>query len=200
VAFDSQHWWLPSSLVLALAFAVTTLAGADALAVENELQITAGGGPQDGSSQSHKSVGVDYSFFRHIRSRRQHLQIGASYTYIEADTDQHDTMHAISIYPQLSLYPTAEGRFAQLFPPWADPFFFVRALGPTYISTNQLGDREQANNFAFQAQVGVGLLLNYGSGRRGIVSLSWKHFSNANLFDDNDGIDLPVVLSIGLKL
>jgi len=32
-----------------------------------------------------------------------------------------------------------------------------------------------------------------------IVALSRKHFSNANLFDNNDGIDFPIMLNIGIK-
>ncbi len=41
-------------------------------------------------------------------------------------------------------------------------------------------------------------IIGTGLARTGIA-LSWKHFSNADLFDDNDGIDLPVVLNVGIK-
>jgi len=30
--------------------------------------------------------------------------------------------------------------------------------------------------------------------------LSWKHFSNAKLFNDNNGFDLPMMLNIGFDL
>ena len=165
----------------------------------DQLLITAGGGPQPGSDQTNTTVGIDYSFFKHERSSRQHFLVGVGYTYLHTNTDEFSSMHAISVYPQLNLYPARDGRFAQRFPDWAFPFFFVRALGPSYISSNQLGDRKQNKNFAFQAQVGAGFLFGLEAERRGFVSISWKHFSNANLFNDNDGIDLPLVISLGLR-
>lgn len=166
----------------------------------SELIITYGGGSQIDSSQENETAGVDFSFYRFERSQRQHLLIGVSYTYMSTDTVEDDEIHAISIYPQLSLFPPAKGKFAGSFPRWANPYFFVRALAPSYISASQLGEREQAGHFAFQAQVGFGLLLDFGQGREGFLSLSWKHFSNAGLSDDNDGIDFPIVVSLGVKI
>ncbi len=166
----------------------------------DELILTYGGGPQESSHQNNRTAGVDFTFYKHERSQRQHIFIGVSYSYLSTDTATNDQIHAFSIYPQVSLFPDADGKLAGAFPEWADPYFFVRALSPSYISANRLGDREQANHFAFQAQVGVGLRLDFGREREGTVSLSWKHFSNANLFSDNDGMDFPIVLSLGIKL
>ena len=168
-------------------------------ASSDQLLITAGGGSQPGSDQTNTTLGIDYSFFQRERSTRQHFLVGIGYTYLHTNTEEFESMYAISLYPQLNLYPAKDGKFAQRFPNWAFPFFFVRALAPSYISSNQLGDRKQDRNFAFQAQVGVGLLLDLEAERRGFVSISWKHFSNANLFKDNDGIDLPLVISLGLQ-
>jgi hypothetical protein len=164
-----------------------------------ELTLTGGGGSQNHADQSHTSGGIDYAFLRFRRSERQDLQIGVSYTWIRADTDTHERLWAVSVYPQLSLYPKPGGAFRRLFPASAEPFFFVRALGPSYLSVDQLGERKQSNHFAFQAQVGFGLHVDLRGERAAIVALSWKHFSNAELFDDNDGIDVPVVLSLGMK-
>jgi hypothetical protein len=166
-----------------------------------ELILTLGAGDQPHADQYNRSIGADFSFYRYERTVRQHLQIGVSYTRIHTDTDtgSPDDLWAISIYPQLSLYPDAQGGFRRLFPAWADPYFFVRALGPSYLSETQLGEREQENHFAFQAQVGFGMLLDFGQARTGILSISWKHFSNGDLFDKNDGIDVPLVLSMGAK-
>jgi hypothetical protein len=61
-----------------------------------------------------------------------------------------------------------------------------------------LGSRRQAESFAFQAQVGVGVQLNPGADRRGVIAVSWKHFSNADLYRHNDGIDVPLVINIGM--
>lgn len=164
-----------------------------------------GGGPQfgsdlnsDGSNQVNHTAGVDYSFFRHDRSARSALLIGMSYTYMGANSMEYDRIHAVSVYPQLSLYPASGSWVNDILPGDAEPYFFVRALGPSYISANRLGSRQQARNFAFQAQIGVGANIALKHGRHATIGVAWKHFSNANLFSDNDGIDLPVVLNIGI--
>lgn len=168
-------------------------------AAADEILFSLGGGPQPGSSQTNWSASLDYSFYRFERSARQHILVGTSYTYLGTNAASNDNMYAISIYPQISLYPV-EGSWAySITPSWAEPYFFIRALGPSYISSSRLGDRQQAHNFAFQAQIGLGAVVRTRSGTELIMALSWKHFSNADLFDDNDGIDLPVVLNIGIK-
>ena len=171
----------------------------------DELHVNFGGGPQLGSdgrgggSQVNHTAGIDYSFYRKDRSPRSSFIIGVSYTYMGTNSTEFDRIHALTIYPQLSMYPTPESWVHSLVPGDGKPFFYVRALGPSYISANRLGDRRQANHFAFQAQVGVGALYQLKNDRLLSVSLAWKHFSNANLFSEDDGIDLPLVLSFGVR-
>ncbi len=142
---------------------------------------------------------MDYNFYRFERSDRQHILIGASYTYLGTNAASNDSMYAISVYPQISLYPVEGSWPYSIVPDWAEPYFYVRFLGPSYISSNALGDRLQDHNFAFQAQIGVGAVIKTRNDTEVILALSWKHFSNANLSDDNDGIDLPFVLNFGIK-
>ena len=172
----------------------------------DELHFNLGGGPQPGSdatgdsaNQINHTAGIDYNFYRHDRSPRSSFIIGMSYTYMGANSNEFDRIHAVSIYPQLSMYPSPESWVRSLTPGDGEPFFYVRALGPSYISANRLGERRQAENFAFQAQLGVGVAYQLKNDRQMKVSVSWKHFSNANLFSDNDGIDLPVVLNFGVR-
>jgi hypothetical protein len=174
-------------------------------AVADELHLNFGGGPQVGSdatgssgSQINYTAGIDYSFYRYDRSPRSSFIIGASYTYMAANSSEFDQIHALSLYPQLSMYPSPTSWVHKLVPGNGEPFFFVRALGPSYISANRLGERRQAKNFAFQAQIGIGALYKLQNDRQASISISWKHFSNANLFSENDGIDLPIVLNIGI--
>ncbi|WP_323846026.1 acyloxyacyl hydrolase [Microbulbifer magnicolonia] len=169
--------------------AMTLLAFQSATA--NELLLSAGGGPQPDSSQSNRTYGIDYSFKRFEKSYRQHIHLGVSYTRVETDAAEYESFHALSIYPQLNLYPRKQS--------WGQPYFFVRALGPSYISSNQLGDRHQDNHFAFQAQVGYAARINWQGKEDLVLMVSWKHFSNANLFSDNDGIDMPFVVNVGLN-
>ena len=168
-------------------------------ATADELLVNFGGGPQPGSDQNNRTVGIDYSFYRHERSMRQAIVVGVSYTYLSSDSVDNNSMYAISIYPQLSFYPEPETWITSFAPRWAKPFFYVRALAPSYISADRLGERQQAHHFAFQAQIGVGVTISTRKNTEAIIALSWKHFSNANLFDENDGIDVPFVLNFGIR-
>jgi len=149
-----------------------------------------GSGPQLDADQRNTQSSVDYTFFQYRRSMRQTLAIGTGYTRLRTDAATNTEIHAFSLYPQLTLWP-----LQQTLP---RAFFFVRALGPTYLSANMLGTRRQAQHFAFQAQVGVGYRLELDNRQAVLLQLSFKHFSNANLFHDNDGIDIPFVLTVGL--
>ena len=157
---------------------------------EPQLWLNAGWGKQSNAGQNNGTWGADLLLWEYHRSAKQSLSLGVSYTHLVTDRDNNSRMEAFSIVPQYNLYAES----------WRNttPFFFLRAIGPSYISQTQLGSREQANHFAFQAQVGAGLILGHEKPWR--VSLSYKHFSNGYLFSPNDGIDVPLLLTVGKTL
>jgi hypothetical protein len=164
-----------------------------------EVLLSVGVGPQPGGDQTNRSASVDFRFFTYERSARQHISVGVVYTRLETDTVVNDRFNAVSIYPEFSYYPAAEGRIRETVPDRVEPYFFMRFLGPSYISENSFGDRQQDRHFSFLAQIGVGMLVEFGDERLADFRLSWKHFSNANWFSANDGIDVPFVVSWGLR-
>ena len=151
--------------------------------------VNAGGGQQSNSEQDNRMAGADLIFYRNERSERQEIVIGVGYTDIQTNAGFNEHVQAVSIFPQLNLY--GKGNNA------VRPMFFVRALGPTWLSNRNLGDREQGSNFAFQAQVGAGLW--FGKDKDWLVSLSYKHFSNAGLSSPNEAFDVPVLLTVGYR-
>lgn len=151
--------------------------------------VNAGGGQQSNSEQDNRMAGADLIFYRHERSERQEIVIGVGYTDINTNAGFNEHVQAVSIFPQLNLY--GKGNDA------VRPMFFVRALGPTWLSKRNLGDREQGSNFAFQAQIGAGLW--FGKDKDWLVSLSYKHFSNAGLASPNEAFDVPVLLTVGYR-
>jgi hypothetical protein len=177
---------LAVACVLAMGFL-----GADA-ARANELvwMVNAGGGQQSNSDQDNRMFGADLIFYKKTRSERQELVIGVGYTDIHTNAGINEHVQAVSIFPQLNLY--AKGNDA------VRPMFFVRALGPTWLSDRNLGDREQGSNFAFQAQIGGGLW--FGKEKDWLVALSYKHFSNAGLASPNEAFDVPILLTVGNRL
>jgi lipid A 3-O-deacylase len=189
---------LSAMLLATLALCATPVAGA------RELLLSMGAGPQPGGDQTNRSASVDFSIRTFERSARQHISIGVVYTRLETDTPADRQMNALSIYPEFSYFPAAGGRIREAMPPRVEPYFFTRFLGPSYISENTLGDRHQEHHFAFLAQLGVGMLVDFGEQhgerrRRADFRISWKHFSNAHWFDQNDGIDVPFVVSMGVE-
>jgi hypothetical protein len=134
-------------------------------------------------------TGLDLLFYQHDRSDRQQLLIGVGYTDMRADAATRRHVQALSFFPQLNLYGRRHDTWQSM--------FFVRALGPTWLSDHQLGERRQGERFCFQAQIGAGFWL--GREQHWWLGLSYKHFSNAGLFSPNDSIDVPLVLSLGYR-
>lgn len=165
--------------------------GYSSTAIADDLiwQVNAGEGQQSHSNQNNRMTGVDLIFYQHARSENQELMIGVGYTDIHTNAGFNEHVQAVSIFPQLNLYGKNNKSVR--------PMFFVRALGPTWLSNKNLSDREQGSSFAFQAQVGAGLWC--GKDKDWLVSLSYKHFSNAGLFSPNDSFDVPVLLSLGYR-
>lgn len=172
---------------------------AASMAAADEVIVSTGRGAQPGAEQSNRATGIDFVFYTFERSVRQHLEVGVAYTRLSTNAGMDESLYAVSVFPQLTFYPAMTSRIAVSAPPWAQPYFFVRALGPSYISAGRLGDREQADHFSFIAQVGAGVLLDANDAMKVDLSVSWKHFSNANLFRENDGIDVPFVFSAGVR-
>src|SRR5699024_3632260 len=131
-------------------------------------------GPQHKRHQHNSQASVDYNFYRFNRSARQTFSLGMGYTRLWTDAATDRSIKAFSFYPQLTLWPVRESL--------RGTYFFVRALGPTYISDNRLGSRQHAEHFAFQAQVGVGYRKQLSDDKALMTQVSFKHFSNANWF------------------
>ncbi len=156
---------------------------------KNELLISWGNDVPHIAHQQNSQVALDYNFYEFRRSQRSGISLGMGYTHLWTDAVTDKNIEAFSFYPQLTLWPVRQSLHGT--------YFFVRALGPTYLSDNQLGQRQQAHHFAFQAQVGIGYRKQLVGNNAMLLQLSWKHFSNANLFDDNESIEVPFILSLG---
>lgn len=155
----------------------------------NELFVSLGSGRQPNAEQKNRLVSLDYNFIRLNRSPRSGLSLGISYTQLRTNFNSNRRVEVLSLYPQLTLRPVS--KFLK------DKYFFVRALGPSYISDNKLGERRQSRNFSFLAQVGVGMTRQVMGEKEIMVQISWRHFSNANLFEENEAFDVPFVFSLG---
>ena len=192
-------WTRPAALIASalvisgLSVSLTAMADQAVKASDRnlELMLYAGGGKQaHANAQKNTAIGIDLNFYRHVFTDKQTFFIGTGVTELTSNTDTHNRLVPYSIYPQLNLaLPKIDN---------TQPYFYVRTLGPTYISETQLGDRQQAYHFVFQSQIGLGTY--FGEGHRWQANLSYRHYSNAGLGEPNHGIDATLLLSIGRKL
>jgi hypothetical protein len=159
-----------------------------AQAQEMDVWLYAGGGQQLNADRQHnRIIGADANLLHHRYSDIQTWSLGVSVARLNANHGEIRELTAISVYPQLALrLPHTKT---------LKPYFFVRALGPTYLSARGLGERKQAYSWAFQSQVGIGAFLS--STEDWTLNVSLRHYSNANFGNPNDGIDSIMVLALG---
>ena len=175
-------------------FALTTLIGFSSCMFAGELLVNFGGGndKKKDQYQTTTTYGIEYTFYGFRRSERQYISFGFGYTRAETDTAENNEVDVFSFYPQITLLGKARR--------WGRPFFFTRFLGRSYLSDNTLGYKNQENHFSFQAHLGLGAYIKTKNKKRDlVVMLSYKHFSNAEIFEENDGWNFPFVLTVGLK-
>jgi hypothetical protein len=148
-----------------------------------------GAGPQFDTDDNNQAAFVDAILYDYHRSSRQILSLGTSITHLKTNSASgNNHLTVFSVFPELRLSSTLASKTV---------FFHVRALGPSYLTTTTFGEREQAMHFAFQAQVGGGIYLDHE--KKYQLRLQYRHFSNANLKQPNDGIDVPFIASFGAK-
>ena len=157
-----------------------------------EWMLSLGGGPQlHTDNQRNRAIALDAHLFSHRYSDLQTWHFGVSAAHLSATSDNADnnSLVALSIYPQLNIpLPWATSR---------ESFFYVRTLAPTWISEKSLGERRQAYHFVFQSQAGFGF--RFGEHNRWQANLGYRHYSNANLRQPNEGIDATMLLTLGRR-
>lgn len=89
---------------------------------------------------------------------------------------------------QLALGPIAVWRSPE------SPWRVSAGLQPTLINDENLAGRDMGGPF----QVTIHLATGFDLGKRAFLELQWRHVSNAELYDKNDGIDVQV-LSLGWR-
>lgn len=91
-----------------------------------------------------------------------------------------------------------------LFP--AVKFWFIRSnkidfyltlgiAGPTYLSKKIIDDCDTGEHFTFYDFLGLGAFI--GKNKRLNVNVQVAHYSNGNIFTENAGIRIPMIISIG---
>ena len=175
-------------MILRILFVVSLWHNSTVYAQEADLWLYAGGGKQLHTDEQHNRIfGADVNVLHHRYSDIQTWSLGAGVAQLNANHGEIRELTAVSVFPQLTLRLPRTDHLK--------PYFFVRALGPTYLSARGLGERKQAYSWAFQSQVGIGAYV--GTTENWTLNVSFRHYSNANFGKPNEGIDTLLILTIG---
>ncbi|HQW44763.1 MAG TPA: acyloxyacyl hydrolase [Chitinophagaceae bacterium] len=96
----------------------------------------------------------------------------------------------------LSLYPVL--RFTAFRSPKTDLFFEYTVAGPTYISKTLIDNETTGKKFTFYDAMGIGMFT--GKKKNLNAGLRIAHFSNGNIFSENNGVKVPLTFSLGYVL
>ena len=116
------------------------------------------------------------------------LDWGVSLTAFE--TLNKSMVYAVSIFPMLRFYLYRANSF--------DGYVNYSIIGPTLLSKKNIDGYKTGPNITYQDFMGIGAY--FGKKRNYNVELRIMHYSNGNIFPENDGVDIPLMLTIGKTL
>jgi len=114
------------------------------------------------------------------------LDWGASFSYYKSNKEK-EGFYTLSLYPLF--------RFTAFHFKGANMYFNYSVAGPTYISKVKIDNTETGKNFTFQDFMGMGIYT--GKKRQINAEIRILHYSNGDLFPDNNGVMVPLTLNIG---
>ena len=96
----------------------------------------------------------------------------------------------------ISVFPVI--RFTLLHTKPLDAYFYYSIAGPTYISRTIIDSENTGKHFTFQDNMGAGI--HFGKNRNYNAELMIGHYSNGNVFPNNDAVKVPLTFKIGYNL
>ncbi|MDR5589392.1 acyloxyacyl hydrolase [Christiangramia sp. SM2212] len=134
--------------------------------------------------------GITASYQKNIFHTEKNFSFsaGASLSYLNTQKDE--SFYTISVFPVIKWW------FLRTKP--VDLYFNYSLIGPAYISSSVLDGLDTGEEFTFQDFMGIGFL--FGKGRNYNLDLKIAHYSNGNIFTDNPGVAVPLMLSFGYAL
>jgi hypothetical protein len=93
----------------------------------------------------------------------------------------------------IAAYPVFRFTVFRLKP--ADIYFDYSLAGPAFISKTMIDDKRTGEQFTFQDFMGMGIFA--GKKRSWSAELRIAHYSNGNIFPQNDGVMIPLSLNAG---
>ena len=132
--------------------------------------------------------GVTVSYQRNVYHGRKtfSIDVGVSSSYWTSNLlKQH--FYTVSIFPLF--------RFTLIHSKMTDIYFAYSVAGPSYISKFRIDETETGKHFTFQDNMGIGI---YSGKHRNInAEIKIGHYSNGDLFPQNNGVMTPLTFNLG---
>ena len=132
--------------------------------------------------------GVTLQYTRNIFHTRKIFSfdwgVGVSFWSSRQAGDQFFTLSALPVL-----------RFTLIHTRPADYFFYYSVAGPAYISKTIIDGIATGKHFTFQDLLGIGAYI--GKKRKIVSEIRIGHFSNGNIFPENEGVKIPLTFCAG---
>ena len=140
---------------------------------------------------AHLKQGISVHYQRNIFHARKvfSLDWGAGIGYWKSRKKQ-DEFFTLSVFPVL--------RFTAFRSKKTDLFFEYSVAGPSFISKTLIDNEKTGRHFTFHDFMGIGIFT--GQKKNLNAGLRIAHFSNGNIFSDNNGVKVPLTFSLGYVL
>lgn len=132
--------------------------------------------------------GVSIYYMRNFFHGRKvfSLDLGTSVSYWKSNIKK-EGFYTLSVFPVL--------RFAFLHTKTTDLYFNYSVAGPSYISKVIIDETPTGKHFTFQDTMGIGMYA--GKQRKLNAEIKIGHYSNGDLFPENNGVKVPLSLNLG---
>ncbi|MDF2529519.1 MAG: pagL [Gammaproteobacteria bacterium] len=146
------------------------------------------------NSQPHNASGykIDYDYQQSNWSwYNNSLNVYVQANYAHWQTNSYNNYGTVGV---VGLAPVARWYFASM--PSVAPYLEA-SVGLAKLSNDHFGDRNLGSSVLFQDIGGIGAA--FGQNKQVFASVSAIHYSNAGLKSENDGVTIPVMMTIGYQ-
>lgn len=139
-----------------------------------------------GEVKAQHAVSLTYQRLIYRSEKIFSLDWGVSATYFQSRKDKTDVF-AFSIFPVLRFYLMRKKGF--------DFYANYSIIGPAYISKADIDGFKSGPKITYQDTMGFGVF--FGKKRKYNIEFRIMHYSNGNIFTKNDGVAIPLQLTLG---
>ncbi len=140
------------------------------------------------SGEAQVEQGISFNYQRNLFHTRKvfALDWGAGFSWWKSKKNK-DEFYTFSLYPVL--------RFTALRTKPVDIYFNYSVAGPSFISKTIIDGKHTGKKFTFQDFMGMGVFA--GKKRNLNAEIRIAHYSNGNIYPQNDGVMIPLTFSLG---